>query len=277
MAPSPATLHPSPPGATPFSTARRPRSAALARCRIGGRPPHRPSTPTPAIAAAAAAAATAPPPTWIPYLSLGAGTYCAALAALMAFAPDARATRALAGVPASTTTTASRTTRRPLAADLALLPPALAYLALLVASWTPDTVAVLLPGSLAAGLAGGWAPQFFPRLSGVAALFARPRTAASLAVHLAAVGLLAARSAYVRGLDGRAGAGGASVSAGPEGEAGRGRARAAGRRLVQAPVILLLAFVGPLGLAVQAGVEWGRRRWGGGAGRGEGGLAAEGV
>lgn len=252
MASSLAHSRPSPPGVPTPSTARGRRVPTLPRI---GAPP-RPPPPAPSALAAAAP----PPPSWIPYLSLGAGTYCAALAALMTFAPDARVTRALAGVAPSSSSSTSTPCRPCFTTDAALLPPALAYLALLAASWTPDTVAVLLPGSLAEGLTrAGWAPQFFPRLGGVAALFARPATAASLAVHLAAVGLLAARSAYMGGLKRRDDEA-ATVGGAPAGGRQRGPAV---RRLLQGPIILLLAFVGPLGLAVQAIVESGRR-WVGG-------------
>ena len=223
--------------------------------RCAGALSSRPSTSTSALFRSATALAPPPTPSWIPYLSLGAGTYCAALALLMAVAPGAPLTRALAGAPPAPGK-AAPASRRLFPRELALLPPALAYLALLAASWTPDTLAVLLPGSLAAGLSAGWRPQFFPCLSGVAYLFARPPTAASLAVHLAGVGLLAAREAYLRGLE-------EGDRRGGRGER-RGWARVGASRLAQAVTVLLLAFVGPLGLAVQVGVDGVRRVWRGG-------------
>ena len=100
----------------------------------------------------------------------------------MALAPRARLTSALA----------SR-------AEAALSPLCALDLALLVTSWSPDTMSVLLPGSLAEGLAGGrFNPQFFPALAGVAELFSRPATAASVWVHLLVINLFAARSIWAR-------------------------------------------------------------------------------
>ena len=84
-------------------------------------------------------------------------------------------------------------------AEAALFPLCLLYLALLVTSWSPDTMSVLLPGSLAEGLAGGrFNPQFCPALTGVAELFSRPATAASVWVHLLVINLFAARSIWAR-------------------------------------------------------------------------------
>jgi hypothetical protein len=219
----------------------------------------------PLAAAAAAIAAAATPPAWIPYLSLAAGTYCALLAALMALAPGAGLTRALAltgGGRGGGGGGGAQHREGGQGGDgdggdggwagmaAALLPPATAYIILLAASWRPDTFSVLLPGSLAAGLGGRWRPQFFPRLAGVAALFSRPATAASLAVHLAAVGLLAARQAYMCGLQQRRRQG-----AGNDGGGGGGGGSAVISAVVSAVVVLLLAFFGPLGLAVEAVVD----------------------
>jgi len=66
-------------------------------------------------------------------------------------------------------------------------------------SWQPDTFSLILPGSLADGFKGGFNPQFFPKLSGIVALFSRVPTAASLWVHLLAVDLFAARAVYFDG------------------------------------------------------------------------------
>jgi hypothetical protein len=130
--------------------------------------------PTAALPAAALPAATC----WI---FAGSTVYALALALLMALAPR------------------WPLTRRALASPAALLPLALAYGVLLAWSWTPDTLRTVLPGSLAEGLSGGFNPQFFPRLAGVAALFARPATAASLWAHLLAVNLFAARAIFMDG------------------------------------------------------------------------------
>lgn len=46
---------------------------------------------------------------------------------------------------------------------------------------------------------GGFNPQFFPTISSVQTLFSRPFTAASFLLHVAAINLIAARSAYLDG------------------------------------------------------------------------------
>ena len=69
----------------------------------------------------------------------------------------------------------------------AVVPLSQLYLALLVPSWEPGTLQVLLPGSLQAGLQGGFRPQFFPQLSGIVALFSGSElTAGSFWVHILA-------------------------------------------------------------------------------------------
>lgn len=47
--------------------------------------------------------------------------------------------------------------------------------------------------------AGGFNPQFFPTLDSVQALFGRPFTAASFLLHVLAINLIAARSAFIDG------------------------------------------------------------------------------
>ncbi|KAL0018452.1 hypothetical protein WJX77_012398 [Trebouxia sp. C0004] len=79
------------------------------------------------------------------------------------------------------------------------------YIALLIQSWTPETLQMIMPGSLQAGLAvmlaiGKFNPQFFPKLEGIQFLFSQTVTAASLWVHLLAINLFAARTAYLQGL-----------------------------------------------------------------------------
>jgi len=49
------------------------------------------------------------------------------------------------------------------------------------------------------GVAGGFNPQFFPTLESVQALFGRPFTAASFLLHVLAINLIAARSAFING------------------------------------------------------------------------------
>ena len=115
-------------------------------------------------------------------------------------------------------------------AEAALTPLCLLYLALLFTSWSPDTMSVLLPGSLAEGLsAGRFNPQFFPALAGVAELFSRPATAASLWVHLLVINLFAARSIWARRAAG-GGWGGRGGGGGRQGGVGRLAARAGRRR-----------------------------------------------
>lgn len=93
-----------------------------------------------------------------------------------------------------------RPVRRAVEQGIFILPLALAYATLLVHSWQPDTLQLLLPGSLAAGFSGGFNPQFFPSLQGIGQLFSRLITAASLWVHLLAINLFAARAVYIDGM-----------------------------------------------------------------------------
>ena len=86
---------------------------------------------------------------------------------------------------------------------LPIAPLALVYAALLAASWQPDTLPILLPGSLADGLRGGFRPQFFPSVNGVSRLFAREMTAASLWVHILAVNVASARWMWLQYFAGR--------------------------------------------------------------------------
>ncbi|QDZ17660.1 hypothetical protein HOP50_01g01670 [Chloropicon primus] len=88
----------------------------------------------------------------------------------------------------------SRVTVRRLKAEILLLPICLAYLFLLYSSWRPDTIQILFPGSLEAGLTSKrFNPQFFPTLPGIAHLFSRCEiTASSMWLHLLAVNLFAA-------------------------------------------------------------------------------------
>ncbi|KXZ45237.1 hypothetical protein GPECTOR_57g527 [Gonium pectorale] len=80
------------------------------------------------------------------------------------------------------------------------VPLSLAYLVLLVMSWSPDTLSIMMPGSLAEGLAGGFNPQFFPRLEGISALFARLPVAASALLHILVINLFAGRVVLLEGL-----------------------------------------------------------------------------
>lgn len=143
-------------------TAHPPPSRAARRCR-----------PT-----YAALPLTATASTW---LFAGSTMYAVGLALLMVVAPGWSRTRQLLSSPAC------------------IAPLALAYGVLLAASWQPDTLSTILPGSWAEGLSGGFRPQFFPSLAGISSLFAQATTAASLWVHLLAVNLFAARSFFLDG------------------------------------------------------------------------------
>jgi hypothetical protein len=163
------------------------RLAAVIPCsptgrRISSSPRHR--RPSPTQAAGAAAAAT----TSTQALATTLAPYALAAAAGIAFASAC----ALALLPRSwPLTQAVARARWP------LIPLSLAYAALLAASWEPDTLRLMMPGSLSEGLAAGkFAPQFFPTLDGVAALFRRPFTAASFLVHVAVANLVAARAVF---------------------------------------------------------------------------------
>jgi hypothetical protein len=136
--------------------------------------------------AAAAAATTATTNALIPLIAQ-ATPYALAAAAGIAFCSAA----ALALFPRSW-----RLTQTVARARWPLVPLSLAYAALLAASWEPDTLSLMMPGSLRDGLTHGFAPQFFPTLDGVGALFARPYTAASFLVHVAVANLVAARAVF---------------------------------------------------------------------------------
>ena len=82
---------------------------------------------------------------------------------------------------------------------MSLAPPCVTYLLLLVASWSPDTLSLMMPGSLEAGLSkGGFNPQFFPSLNGIAELLSRRNVAASAWMHLACVNLFVGRHASLK-------------------------------------------------------------------------------
>ena len=77
-------------------------------------------------------------------------------------------------------------------------PLALLYLALLCLSWQPDTLSLMLPGSLEEGMRTG-APQFFPQLACIVELLQRRVTAASAWAHLLAVNAFLGRHIYLDG------------------------------------------------------------------------------
>lgn len=94
-----------------------------------------------------------------------------------------------------------KVTQRIMKSLLSLFPLAIIYGILLTWSWQPDTFSLILPGSLADGLKGGWNPQFFPSITGISTLFSRPATSVSLWAHILAINVFAARDIYFDGLD----------------------------------------------------------------------------
>jgi len=171
--------------ASPASRGASPSGAASAAApsRIRRATTGRGSTATAAGAAAAAAASTA---TSVPEVACAVSLgYMAA--AFVAYYLGARDPTRFARCARFTASPAS------------LAPPCVAYLLLLVASWSPDTLSLMMPGSLEAGLsAGTFNPQFFPSLAGISTLLSRRGVAASAWTHLACVNLFVARHAAMR-------------------------------------------------------------------------------
>lgn len=81
-----------------------------------------------------------------------------------------------------------------------ITPLILIYGWMLFHSYEPDMLSLILPGSLEEGFKGGFNPQFFPKVAGIATLFSRLTTAASLWVHLLCINLFAAHSILKQGL-----------------------------------------------------------------------------
>lgn len=73
-----------------------------------------------------------------------------------------------------------------------LLPLIAVYMYLLAKSYEPDMISLILPGSLKDGFSNGFNPQFFPKIQGIATLFSRVTTTASLWVHLLCINIFAA-------------------------------------------------------------------------------------
>lgn len=87
-----------------------------------------------------------------------------------------------------------------LRSPLPLVPLCVAYLALLAASWSPDTLSLMMPGSLEEGLATG-KPQFFPQLDGIMTLLSRRTTSASAWLHIACINFFAGRHAALKAVE----------------------------------------------------------------------------
>lgn len=83
--------------------------------------------------------------------------------------------------------------------NLVFIPLGLAYAALLAQSWSPDTLSLMMPGSLDQAFTGGFNPQFFPKLEGIQQLFARPAAVGSFWIHLLFVNLFFARNTWMSG------------------------------------------------------------------------------
>lgn len=117
---------------------------------------------------------------------LGATMYSGVLYALMIFAPNSKWTNAI------------------VKKDMSLVPLGLTYGYFLAASWEPDTLSLLLPGNLADGFSGGFNPQFFPSLDGIATLFSRSvDSVASLMLHLQAMSIVVGRYIHLNALPAR--------------------------------------------------------------------------
>lgn len=160
----------------------RPLPPAFAR-GPSARPRRSPAVVAPS-AAAAPAVASAATATTVPEMAVAASVGYL-VASFVAFWLGAR----------HPTSRCARYTRSP----LPLVPLCVAYLALLVASWSPDTLSLMMPGSLEAGLtSGGWNPQFFPRLDGIMTLLSRRATAASAWMHVACINFFVGRHAALR-------------------------------------------------------------------------------
>lgn len=54
-------------------------------------------------------------------------------------------------------------------------------------------------GHTLCGVAGGFNPQFFPKLAGIQTLFSRPATTASWVLHILAINLFLGRTIYLDG------------------------------------------------------------------------------
>ncbi len=82
-----------------------------------------------------------------------------------------------------------------------LFPLVIVYAVLLVKSYEPDMLQLILPGSLKDGLSSGFNPQFFPNIKGIATLFSRATTTASLWVHVVCINIFSAHTLMWKGID----------------------------------------------------------------------------
>lgn len=82
-----------------------------------------------------------------------------------------------------------------------LLPLVAMYALLLWWSYEPDMLQLILPGSLKDGFSAGFNPQFFPNIKGIATLFSRVTTTASLWVHMLCINIFAAHTLMWKGIN----------------------------------------------------------------------------
>lgn len=176
------------------------RSAAIPHHKIPCRPCHRAARVIRRAAAAAAPTVAAALSTSTLSWTFSICTAYSAMVVVLVCCNLSRLMITLSNHSQMVLLPATRAVRQTIERGVPLLPLVLCYGILLAHSWQPDTLSLLLPGSLSAGLSGGFNPQFFPSLSGIGQLFARVVTAASLWVHLLAINLFAARQVYLDGV-----------------------------------------------------------------------------
>ena len=100
----------------------------------------------------------------------------------------------------SSSSSSARWTVRFLRSDVPIVPLCVAYVVMLVASWSPDTLSLMMPGSLEAGISDGFNPQYFPKLDGIMTLLSRRVTAASAWLHLMCINFFVGKHATIRAL-----------------------------------------------------------------------------
>jgi hypothetical protein len=98
----------------------------------------------------------------------------------------------------------SKITKRLLENPLCMMPLAVLYAVLLFSSWTPDTLATLLPGSLEAGFKslgqGQINVQFVPNAEAIGKLLSAPIASVSAWAHLQFISFFCARWIWLDGV-----------------------------------------------------------------------------
>eukprot|EP01026_Neomeris_dumetosa_P011993 TRINITY_DN1422_c0_g1_i3.p1 TRINITY_DN1422_c0_g1~~TRINITY_DN1422_c0_g1_i3.p1 ORF type:complete len:161 (-),score=2.68 TRINITY_DN1422_c0_g1_i3:82-564(-) len=93
-------------------------------------------------------------------------------------------------------------TRRLIKSLLTYIPLVGIYSFLLFRSWEPDTLNLMMPGSLEKGIqGGGFNPQFFPTLESISVLLSRTQTAISFWIHYLLGNMVIGRYIYLDGLE----------------------------------------------------------------------------